>query len=116
MSSITTTTTTIAIFHIISIYLFISSPQLVAGAGRGHGHGHAQVNVNDDVNVASVAIKTMSLEPKDQDFVTQKRPIFHGKEISGCMPKGRRHSSAPSRYVNNQPLFQSLGCSKVARP
>lgn len=114
MSSITTTTTTIAIFHIISIYLFISSPQLVASAGRGHGHG--QVNVNVDVNVASVAIKTMSLEPKDQDFVTQKRPIFHGKEISGCMPKGRRHSSAPSRYVNNQPLFQSLGCSKVARP
>ncbi|CAI9290049.1 unnamed protein product [Lactuca saligna] len=114
MSSITTTTTTIAIFHIISIYLFISSPQLVAGAGRGHGHGHGQVNVN--VNVASVAIKTMSLEPKDQDFVTQKRPIFHGKEISGCMPKGRRHSSAPSRYVNNQPLFQSLGCSTVARP
>ncbi|KAI3523393.1 hypothetical protein L1887_01474 [Cichorium endivia] len=100
-------TTTFAIFHIISIYLLIVSPQQVASAGRGYKHASVP---------SSIAIKTVSLEPTVQGFVTQKRPFFHGKEVSGCMPKGRRHSSAPSRYVNNQPLFHSLGCSTVARP
>ncbi|KAL4591562.1 hypothetical protein LXL04_004531 [Taraxacum kok-saghyz] len=81
--------------------------ELIASAGRGHKHHNV---------VVSVAMKTLSLEPANQEFVTQKRPIFHEKEVGGCMPKGRRHSSAPSRYVNNQPLFHSLGCSTVTRP
>lgn len=35
-----------------------------------------------------------------------------GKQVEGCMPKGRRHSSAPSRYINYQPL-DSLMCSPL---
>ncbi|OIT07960.1 hypothetical protein A4A49_09674 [Nicotiana attenuata] len=41
-----------------------------------------------------------------------KRPFFHGKEIKDCLPKGFRHASAPSRYVNYH-IFGSLGCSQV---
>ncbi|WCJ40966.1 hypothetical protein M5689_021858 [Euphorbia peplus] len=32
------------------------------------------------------------------------KPVFGGKEAHGCLPKGFRHSSAPSRFVNHQPL------------
>lgn len=86
----------------IICFLIILSSQHIESAGRGHAH----------VKV----INTMLVEPRDQDFVTRKGVVFHGKEVSACMPKGRRHSSAPSRYANNQQLFHSLGCSSVARP
>nr|GMD69477.1 hypothetical protein BC332_29198 [Ipomoea batatas]GMD73574.1 hypothetical protein BC332_29198 [Ipomoea batatas]GME01150.1 hypothetical protein BC332_29198 [Ipomoea batatas] len=39
-----------------------------------------------------------------------KGPLFHGKEIKNCLPKGFRHASAPSRYVNYH-IFGSLDCS-----
>ncbi|KAK9072618.1 hypothetical protein SSX86_009053 [Deinandra increscens subsp. villosa] len=84
-------------------FLIIVSSQLVESASQGHTH--------DNVIKA-----VRRLEVRDQDFVTQKGPVYHEKEVSGCMPKGRRHSSAPSRYVNSQAFFDSLGCSKGARP
>ncbi|KAJ6708353.1 hypothetical protein OIU85_028602 [Salix viminalis] len=40
----------------------------------------------------------------------QNRPFFGGRDVKGCLPKGYRHSSAPSRFVNNLPL---LVCSKL---
>ncbi|KAL8217167.1 hypothetical protein R6Q57_013791 [Mikania cordata] len=100
MSNIPTTT----ILHVTLIYLLvILSPLHVESAGRGH----RPINV----------IKSVSEhEPKVQNFVTRKGPFFHGNEVSSCMPKGRKHSSAPSRFMNNQSLFHSLGCSTVARP
>lgn len=42
--------------------------------------------------------------------VDHKRQVFQGNEANGCMPKGVRRSSAPSRYVNYHTLG-SLGCS-----
>ncbi|CAL1404197.1 unnamed protein product [Linum trigynum] len=33
--------------------------------------------------------------------------VFGGKEVKDCMPKGFRHTSAPSRYVNYLPLLGS---------
>lgn len=40
-----------------------------------------------------------------------KGPIFHGKEVRNCLPKGFRHASAPSRYVNYH-ILGSIGCSQ----
>ncbi|KAL3354645.1 hypothetical protein AABB24_019008, partial [Solanum stoloniferum] len=40
-----------------------------------------------------------------------KGPIFHGKEVRDCLPKGFRHASAPSRYVNYH-ILGSIGCSQ----
>ncbi|KAF8021582.1 hypothetical protein BT93_G1894 [Corymbia citriodora subsp. variegata] len=34
-----------------------------------------------------------------------------GRGIESCLPKGLRHNSAPSRYVNYQPLGSSSACS-----
>ncbi|CAA2973365.1 Hypothetical predicted protein [Olea europaea subsp. europaea] len=48
----------------------------------------------------------LPLGSADGDFVTlkpllsHKQKVFHKKEVKICKPKGPRHSSAPSRYVN----------------
>ncbi|KAK7844259.1 hypothetical protein CFP56_011071 [Quercus suber] len=45
-----------------------------------------------------------------QDYVTMKplfkhkHRVFRGKEVKNCLPKGFRHSSAPSRFVNYHTL------------
>lgn len=58
------------------------------------------------------------LGSKSEDYTTFKPKVvkekkgFGGKQVEGCMPKGRRHSSAPSRYINYQPL-DSVMCSPV---
>ncbi|GFQ06903.1 hypothetical protein PHJA_002834300 [Phtheirospermum japonicum] len=35
-----------------------------------------------------------------------------GKDLENCLPKGRRHSSAPSRYINYQPLGSTMCSSR----
>ncbi|KAE9600589.1 hypothetical protein Lalb_Chr14g0374511 [Lupinus albus] len=39
-----------------------------------------------------------------------KEKIFKGREVKGCLPKGSRHNSAPSRFVNYK-ILGSGGCS-----
>ncbi|KAJ7947858.1 Maintenance of mitochondrial morphology protein like [Quillaja saponaria] len=39
-----------------------------------------------------------------------KQNVFQGREVKDCLPKGLRHSSAPSRFVNYHELG-SGGCS-----
>ncbi|GLT65807.1 hypothetical protein SLA2020_382160 [Shorea laevis] len=46
-----------------------------------------------------------------KDFATikpprfrHKHPVFQGTEVKNCLPKGFRHSSAPSRFVNYHTL------------
>ncbi|CAH9138211.1 unnamed protein product [Cuscuta epithymum] len=39
-----------------------------------------------------------------------RMPAFHGKEIKDCLPKGFKHASAPSRYVNYH-ILGSFRCS-----
>ncbi|KAL1345487.1 hypothetical protein HN51_019215 [Arachis hypogaea] len=39
-----------------------------------------------------------------------KQKVFQVREVKGCLPKGFRHNSAPSRFVNYDPLGSS-GCS-----
>ncbi|EOA28199.1 hypothetical protein CARUB_v10024391mg [Capsella rubella] len=45
---------------------------------------------------------TVKLNPRNQ--------IYRGTEVKSCMPKGFRPRSAPSRFVNYQPLV-SVKCS-----
>ncbi|POO01163.1 hypothetical protein TorRG33x02_029170 [Trema orientale] len=55
----------------------------------------------------------------DQDYVSLRphlnpgqNQVFRGREFKGCLPKGFRHASAPSRFVNYHPLGAlSPGCS-----
>lgn len=52
-----------------------------------------------------------TMRPLSEDYVKMKpiainkgKAIFHGKDLKDCMPKGYRHASAPSRFVNLYPL------------
>ncbi|KAK4791131.1 hypothetical protein SAY86_031544 [Trapa natans] len=63
--------------------------------------------------LSSVPSTQMPLLPESgRDLETMKLPPFYkeirgfdvGREVKGCMPKGPGHSSAPSRFVNYQPL------------
>ncbi|KAK3205931.1 hypothetical protein Dsin_019977 [Dipteronia sinensis] len=50
-----------------------------------------------------------TMRPSSGNYVKMKpisstNKIFHGKEVKNCLPKGFRHASAPSRYVNSQTL------------
>lgn len=47
---------------------------------------------------------------KMKPMLDQEGRVFHGKQVKACMPKGRRHSSAPSRYVNFHTFDGLLGC------
>ncbi|KAK7262271.1 hypothetical protein RJT34_29837 [Clitoria ternatea] len=41
-----------------------------------------------------------------------KHNVFQGRQVKNCLPKGYRHNSAPSRYVNYDTLGSS-GCSRM---
>ncbi|KAK7257681.1 hypothetical protein RIF29_31829 [Crotalaria pallida] len=42
--------------------------------------------------------------------IDNKQKFFQGKQFKNCLPKGFRHNSAPSRFVNYDTLGSS-GCS-----
>ncbi|GKV01263.1 hypothetical protein SLEP1_g13828 [Rubroshorea leprosula] len=52
----------------------------------------------------------------DNDEVTQGHQVFHDREVKGCLPKGYRRSSAPSRYVNYQPLGSCVSKNDPRKP
>ncbi|KAG2670503.1 hypothetical protein I3843_14G087900 [Carya illinoinensis] len=35
---------------------------------------------------------------------SHKKRVFRVRDVKGCLPKGSKHSSAPSRYVNYHTL------------
>ncbi|KAI9077134.1 hypothetical protein K1719_040956 [Acacia pycnantha] len=39
-----------------------------------------------------------------------KQTVFQSRQVKDCLPKGFRHNSAPSRFVNYDPM-SSGGCS-----
>lgn len=63
---------------------------------------------------SSVPSTMRPLTAQDGEFVkmkprlNKKQRVFAGREATGCLPKGFRHSSTPSRYVNNEPF---VSCS-----
>lgn len=53
-----------------------------------------------------------------QDYVSMRphlnpgrKQVFRGREFKGCLPKGFRHASAPSRFVNYHTLGAAPGCN-----
>uniref|UniRef100_A0A2C9V1H5 Uncharacterized protein n=1 Tax=Manihot esculenta TaxID=3983 RepID=A0A2C9V1H5_MANES len=66
---------------------------------------------------SSVPSTMRPLTAQDGEFVkmkprlNKKQRVFGGREATGCLPKGFRHSSTPSRYVNNEPFVScSIRC------
>lgn len=59
-------------------------------------------------SVPSTSMKSLSVD--DTINLNPKNQIFRGAEVKSCKPKGFRPRSAPSRFVNYQPLV-SVNCS-----
>lgn len=60
----------------------------------------------------------VTMKPKPSDG-GQGGHGFHSRDVESCLPKGFRHSSAPSRYVNYHTLGSTTMCSSndhVAKP
>lgn len=88
------------IFMIFYLILMFSSCSDVAMAGRS-----IPSSVPSTMRPASVDYVKMNPQ------VNHKHEVFKEKETKGCMPKGPKHSSAPSRYVN----YQTLGSSCASK-
>ncbi|KAF9675174.1 hypothetical protein SADUNF_Sadunf09G0004800 [Salix dunnii] len=93
--------------HLLFTYLLLSSVSLgITVAGR--------YNPMRPSSVPSSMLPP--LDSQGQDYVkmeplfNHKQPFFGDPGVKGCLPKGYRHSSAPSRFVNNLPL---ISCSKL---
>lgn len=59
------------------------------------------------VLLMGASLASRSLGVKMEGYTTFEPKVTrenHGSGVEGCLPKGRRHSSAPSRYINYQPL------------
>ncbi|KAL2554633.1 Uncharacterized protein Fot_08252 [Forsythia ovata] len=60
---------------------------------------------------------------KHVDYTTTFKPentegknhVFHGKAVDNCLPKGKRHSSTPSHYINYH-TFGSTLCDTANKP
>ncbi|CAJ2629577.1 unnamed protein product [Trifolium pratense] len=68
-------------------------------------------NITKGCNYAPFCVDaTRPLEqnvPKYINLKPKKGRGFQGRNVEDCLPKGFRRSSAPSRYINYQPLCSS---------
>lgn len=77
--------------------------------------------LNNVTSIRELSSTSASIEPSTSTSMVDgtshvlmkhnKGPIFHGKEVRNCLPKGFKHASAPSRYVNYH-ILGSIGCSQ----
>ncbi|CAK7332241.1 unnamed protein product [Dovyalis caffra] len=96
-----------AMFYILFISFLLSSNSLgITMAGR-------------DIPMRPSSVPSTMMAPLDSQgegyvkmkpHLNHKRPFFGARDVRGCLPKGYRHSSAPSRFVNNLPI---VSCSRL---
>uniref|UniRef100_A0A7N0RCV1 Secreted protein n=1 Tax=Kalanchoe fedtschenkoi TaxID=63787 RepID=A0A7N0RCV1_KALFE len=60
-------------------------------------------------SLVRIEMRTLTLGPK-----RSPGRFFHDKEVRGCLPKGFRHASAPSRFANYH-TFGWTGCRATNR-
>ncbi|KAI3517223.1 hypothetical protein L1887_16436 [Cichorium endivia] len=90
----------VAMLHLL---LLLSPPPTICGGGTAIFCG----------GVAAMR----PLEEKGGEYVAYKPKTGmanQGQGVDGCLPKGIRHSSGPSRYINYQPLGLPRACSTTA--
>jgi hypothetical protein len=93
-------------FSLLAIYLLLSLNSLHTTIGGRIIPPSAPSTVTRPLVSSEVASFVMP----NQDH---KQKVFQlGREVKGCLPKGARHNSAPSRFVNFKPEG-SGGCSKM---
>ncbi|CAA2959232.1 Hypothetical predicted protein [Olea europaea subsp. europaea] len=97
-------------FKAMFIFFLILSPPVVTTKGP-------------NITAMFAAASRLLAGSKPVDYTTTFKPentkgrkqVFPGKAVDNCMPKGKRHSSAPSHYINYH-TFGSTGCDKIDTP
>ncbi|KAK2370876.1 hypothetical protein QL285_083883 [Trifolium repens] len=93
-------------FSLLAIYLFLS----LNSFGKTIGGRIIPPSAPSTVTRPLVLSEVESFVMPQKDH---KQKVFQlGREVKGCLPKGARHNSAPSRFVNFKPQG-SGGCSKM---
>ncbi|KAJ1432399.1 hypothetical protein SESBI_06660 [Sesbania bispinosa] len=92
------------LFRFLLLLLLLLNPVVINRSGKFS----ASVSVADSRPLDQNVPKYMDLKPKKG----QGRS-FQWPEAEACLPKGFRRSSAPSRYVNYQPLGSTCYSGKV---
>ncbi|KAI4304693.1 hypothetical protein MLD38_040168 [Melastoma candidum] len=100
-----------SLFSAILLLLLSSSPQRAVLAARGGPVSYsvpstARPPVDLHTHNSSPGFVTM-----DPSADNKRGRSFGGREVKNCLPKGFRHTSAPSRFVNYEPLGSSARCS-----
>lgn len=110
-------TTTLHVYIVLHFYLLLFLfPIHEAMAGRSIAGRRAIPSSGPSTMMPILASEaresaTMKMKPR----LNKEGKIFHGKEVKACMPKGRRRSSAPSRFVNFHTFDDLLGCETGRR-
>ncbi|KAJ7981035.1 Maintenance of mitochondrial morphology protein like [Quillaja saponaria] len=87
------------VFHILAICLLLSlSPLGITMAGRVVPPSAPSTITRPLVSEEAETYSTMKPQ------LDHKQGVFRRREVKGCLPKGFRHSSAPSRFVNYDQL------------
>ncbi|KAL4575230.1 hypothetical protein LXL04_022072 [Taraxacum kok-saghyz] len=90
----------VAMLHLL---LLLSPSTTIHGGGNAISCGGS-----------GVAAMRPLMEEKGGEYVTYKPKTGEsnqGQGVEGCLPKGIRHSSGPSRYINYQTLGMPSSCS-----
>ena len=92
----------VAMLHLL---LLLSPSTTIYGGGNAIFYG------------GGVTAMRLLMEEKGGEYVTYKPKTGEtnqGQGVEGCLPKGIRHSSGPSRYINYQTLGLPSSCSTNA--
>ncbi|KAG4980985.1 hypothetical protein AAZX31_12G166200 [Glycine max] len=93
-------------FSLLAIYLLLSLNSLVGTTMGG------RIIPPSAPSTVTRPLVSSEVENYVKPQLNHKQKALQGREVKGCLPKGSRHNSAPSRFVNYKTLG-SGGCSRI---
>ncbi|TKY48560.1 hypothetical protein E2542_SST25980 [Spatholobus suberectus] len=92
-------------FSLLAIYLLLSLNSLGTTMG-------GRIIPPSAPSTVTRPLVSSEVETYVKPHLDHKQKTFQGREVKDCLPKGSRHNSAPSRFVNYKTLG-SGGCSRM---
>ncbi|KAM3399177.1 hypothetical protein P3S68_002693 [Capsicum galapagoense] len=108
MTTITTTTSLLSLKKLVFFYLIFLSCLNYVTSIRELSDTSTTIEPSSSNSRLDGTYNYVMMKPQRNH---NKGLIFHGKEVRNCLPKGFRHASAPSRYVNYH-ILGSIECSQ----
>ncbi|KAL1323602.1 hypothetical protein HN51_033891 [Arachis hypogaea] len=104
-----TTTSTTHVSFLVALYIFFLALNFLcmsmANASRVIIPRSAPSTVTRPMFLPEEEAESTLVMPDKRN----NKNVFNGRQVSNCLPKGFRHNSAPSRFVN----YDTLSCSGI---